>query len=231
VRDIYGQTESTCLVGNSPGQPVVPGSMGRPMPGYQIKLLDQNDAEAQEGEIAVALDQPPLGLLRGYQQDDGSISRIEGAYYRTGDLAVQGPDGRLTFVGRADDVFKSSDYRISPFEIENALIEHEAVAEAAVVPSPDPQRLVVPKAFILLAAGHMPDRNMALDIFQRLRTRLAPYKRVRRIEFCDLPKTISGKIRRAELRQQEMMRQREGVRGAAEFWEDDFPELPRRGNQ
>jgi acetyl-CoA synthetase len=178
VRDIYGQSESTCLIGNSPGQPIEPGSMGRPLPGFVIKLLDDDGAEVDEGEIAVALDPRPLGLLQGYQQDDGSIRPTEGSYYRTGDLATRGPDGRYTFIGRADDVFKSSDYRISPFEIESVLIEHEAVAEAAVVPSPDPQRLAVPKAFILLAEGHSPDRHTALDIFLRLRGQLAPYKRV-----------------------------------------------------
>jgi acetyl-CoA synthetase len=230
VRDIYGQTESTCLIGNSPGQPILPGSMGRPMPGYVVKLFDEGDAEVEEGEIAVALDPWPLGLLHGYQQEDGSIRPIEGRYYRTGDLARREPDGRLTFVGRADDVFKSSDYRISPFEIENALIEHAAVAEAAVVPSPDRRRLVVPKAFIMLAAGNTPDKATAFDIFSVMRGRLAPYKRVRRIEFCELPKTISGKIRRAELRHLEATQRRDGVRRAAEFWEEDFPELPRRGN-
>jgi acetyl-CoA synthetase len=229
VRDIYGQSESTCLIGNSPGQTIEPGAMGRPMPGFVIKLLDDDGAEVDEGEIAVALDPRPLGLLQGYQQDDGSIRPIEGSYYRTGDLAMRGPDGRYTFIARADDVFKSSDYRISPFEIESVLIEHEAVAEAAVVPSADPQRLVVPKAFILLAEGRSPDRHTALDIFLRLRGRLAPYKRVRRIEFCELPKTISGKIRRAELRQQEETQRRAGVRGSAEFWEEDFSELAGRG--
>jgi acetyl-CoA synthetase len=225
LRDVYGQTETTLLVGNSTGQSIVPGCMGRPMPGFVVKLLDENGAEAEEGEIAVARDPPPLGLLQGYQQEDGSILPIEGQYYRTGDLAGRGPNGRLSFVGRADDVFKSSDYRVSPFEIESALIEHKAVAEAAVVPSSDPQRLVVPKAFILLAAGYPADLRTASDIFSRMSSRLASYKRVRRIEFCELPKTISGKIRRAELRQQEAVRRRQGVRGEAEFWEEDFPAL------
>jgi acetyl-CoA synthetase len=228
LRDVYGQTETAMPVANSPGQAVLPGSMGRPMPGYVIKLLDEIGAEVGEGEIAVELDPRPFGLLHGYQQEDGTIRPIEGRYYRTGDLAARGPDGHLTFIGRADDVFKSSDYRISPFEIESALIEHEAVAEAAVVPSPDPQRLVVPKAFITLAGGQAPDRAIAFDIFSRMRGRLAPYKRVRRIEFCELPKTVSGKIRRAELRQQEAARRRDGVRGETEFWEEDFPELPSR---
>jgi acetyl-CoA synthetase len=208
---------------------IVPGSMGRPMPGYDVKLLDENGAEAQEGEIAIALEPRPFGLLQGYQRDDGSVVPIEGRYYRTGDLARSGPDGRLIFIGRADDMFKSSDYRLSPFEMESALIEHEAIAEVAVVPSPDPQRLVVPKAFITLAAGYPPHRTTAFDVFSRMRDRLAPYKRVRRIEFCELPKTISGKIRRAELRQQEEVRRRDGVRGPAEFWEEDFPELAGRG--
>ena len=228
VRDIYGQTETACVIGNSPGQAITPGSMGRPMPGFVVKVLGENDTETDEGELAVALDPPPLGLLQGYQQEDGSIRPIEGPYHRTGDLAVRGQDGRLTFVGRADDVFKSSGYRISPFEIESALIEHETVAEAAVVPTPDSQRLVVPKAFILLAAGYMPDRATALDIFSQMPGRLAPYKRVRRIEFGELPKTISGKIRRAELRQREAARRGDDVRGAMEFWEEDFPELRRR---
>ena len=231
IRDIYGQTETACVIGNSPGQRINPGSMGRPMPGFVIKLLDEDGAEAEEGEIAVALDPPPLGLLQGYQQEDGSIHRTEGLYHRTGDLAVRGSDGWLTFVGRADDVFKSSGYRISPFEMESALIEHEAVAEAAVVPSPDPQRLAVPKAFILLAAGYRPDPATALDIFTRMRGRLPPYKRVRRLEFGELPKTISGKIRRGELRQLEATRLGEDARGAAEFWEEDFPELMRGREQ
>ena len=228
VRDIYGQTETACVIGNSPGQAITPGSMGWPMPGFVVKVLGENDTETDEGELAVALDPPPLGLLQGYQQEDGSIRPIEGPYHRTGDLAVRGQDGRLTFVGRADDVFKSSGYRISPFEIESALIEHETVAEAAVVPTPDSQRLVVPKAFILLAAGYMPDRATALDIFSQMPGRLAPYKRVRRIEFGELPMTISGKIRRAELRQREAARRGDDVRGAMEFWEEDFPELRRR---
>lgn len=230
LRDVYGQTETTLLIGNSPGQIIVPGSMGRPMPGFVIRLLDENGVETEEGEIAVELDPPPLGLLQGYQQEDGSIRPIEGLFYRTGDLAVRGPDGRLSFVGRADDVFKSSDYRISPFEIESALLEHDAVAEAAVVPSVDPQRLVVPKAFITLAAGHAPDRTTAFEIFSRMRARLAPYKRIRRIEFCELPKTISGKIRRAELRQQEAARRQGSRRGPAEFWEADFPEFSGRSH-
>jgi acetyl-CoA synthetase len=229
VRDIYGQTETTALVGCTPGQTIVPGSMGKPIPGFVVTLLDEAGAEGIEGEIAIALDPRPLGLLQGYQQEDGSILAIGGQYHRTGDLARSDPDGRLTFIGRADDVFKSSDYRISPFEIESALLEHEAIAEVAVVPSPDSLRLVVPKAFIILAAGYRSDAASAYDVFSKMRGRLAPYKRIRRIEFVEsLPQTISGKIKRAELRQQEAHRRRDGIRTETEFWEESFPELSTR---
>jgi acetyl-CoA synthetase len=228
VRDFYGQTETTSLVGNTPGQKIVPGSMGRALPGYRMRIVDENGGDAAEGEIVVALEPRPLGLMQGYQQDDGTLDAVAGDYYRTGDTGTQDKDGRITYVGRSDDVFKSSGYRISPFEIESALIEHEAVAEAAVVPSPDARRLVVPKAFVVLAPGHAPDRTTAHAIFTRLRTRLAPYQRVRRIEFAELPKTISGKIRRVELRQHEAEQRQRGVRGAAEFWEEDFPDFAAR---
>ena len=231
VRDFYGQTETTSLVGNTPGQAIVPGSMGRPLPGYRMQILDESGHEAAEGEIVVALEPRPLGLMQGYQRDDGTLGPIAGAHYRTGDTGTAAADGRITYVGRTDDVFKSSGYRISPFEIESALIEHEAVAEAAVVPSPDPRRLVVPKAFVVLAPGRSPDGATARDIFARLRARLAPYQRVRRIEFAELPKTISGKIRRVELRQREAEQRRLGMRGAAEFWEEDFPDLSRPADQ
>ena len=164
--------------------------------------------------------------MQGYQGDDGAVVPLTGAVYRTGDIAMRDADGHFTYVGRADDVFKASDYRISPFELESALIEHPAVAEAAVVPSPDPMRLAVPKAFVALAPGHAPDRDTALSIFRHLRAHLAPFKRVRRIEFAELPKTISGKIRRVELRTAERQQPRRRA-GAAprEFWEEDFPEL------
>ena len=228
VRDFYGQTETTALVGNPPGQKIVPGSMGRALPGYRMRIVDHDGSESDEGEIVVALDPRPTGLMQGYQQDDGTLAAVSGAYYRTGDTGTMDAEGRITFVGRSDDVFKSSDYRISPFEIESALIEHEAVAEAAVVPSPDPRRLAVPKAYIVLAPGHAPDAATARAIFARLRERLAPYARVRRIEFSDLPKTISGKIRRVELRQREAEQRRRDFRGAAEFWEEDFPDLAGR---
>ncbi len=163
-----------------------------------------------------------MGLMRGYQRDDGSIEPVTGDVYRTGDVASRDSDGYITYVGRADDVFKASDYRISPFELESVLIEHEAVVEAAVVPAPDPLRLAVPKAYVTLGGNHHPDAATALSILQHCRARLAPYQRIRRLEFADLPKTISGKIRRVELRGQETTRTE---RPPTEFREEDFPEL------
>jgi len=224
IRDGYGQTETTALAGNTPGQRLKPGSMGRPLPGYRVALLDQNGAAQKEGEICLTLSSRPTGLMQGYQGVDGGVVPIEGAAYRTGDVAAIDDDRYLTYVGRADDVFKSSDYRISPFELESVLIEHPAVAEAAVVPSPDPMRLAVPKAFLALAPGHAPDRDTALSIFRHCRVALAPFKRVRRLEFADLPKTISGKIRRVELRRAEAANRGGDQRAALEFWEDDFSE-------
>ncbi len=221
IRDGYGQTETTLLVANTLGQEVEPGSMGRPLPGYDVVLVDPDGAETEEGEIALRLNPRPLGLMQGYQEEDGGVRPVEGPLYRTGDVAVRNPDGSLTYVGRADDVFKSSGYRISPFELESVLIEHPAVAEAAIVPSPDPTRTALPKAFVLLAEGFAPDEATARGIFVHLRARLAPYKRVKRIEFAELPKTISGKIRRVELRRLEAGRRAAGERGAAEFLEED----------
>ncbi len=225
IRDFYGQTETTTQIGNPPGQKVKPGSMGRPLPGYRIRLLDSDDRDAEEGEISIDLENRPDALMQGYQQDDGSIAPLAGAVYRTGDVASRDSEGYLTYVGRADDVFKASDYRISPFELESVLIEHPAVAEAAVVPAPDAMRLAVPKAYVTLTASSLPDRATALSIFEHLRGRLAPFKRVRRLEFAELPKTISGKIRRVELRRDEEKRAAENCRGASEFREEDFPEL------
>lgn len=228
VREAYGQTETTVQIACFPGEVVKLGSMGKEAPGYRIRLLDAEDKDVEEGEVCIALDPAPVGLMRGYQNDDGSFAPLGRAAYRTGDVATRDGDGYYTYVGRADDVFKASDYRISPFELESALIEHPAVAEAAVVPAPDPVRLAVPKAYITLAASHAPDRATALSIFQHLRQSLAPFKRVRRLEFSDLPKTISGKIRRVELRQAEEARAKAGQRGAGEFREEDFPELTSR---
>ncbi len=222
IRDGYGQTETTAQIGNPPGQELRVGSMGRALPGYKIRLLDPDGHDAEEGAVCIDLHPAPLSLMRGYQQDDGSFTGVSGEAYHTGDVASRDVDGYLTYVGRADDVFKASDYRISPFELESVLIEHPAVAEAAVVPAPDPLRLAVPKAFVSLVAGFEPDAATALSIFKHLRQRLAPYKRIRRLEFADLPKTISGKIRRVELRRAEAIAT---ARPAGEFREDDFAEL------
>ena len=135
-------------------------------------------------------------------------------------------EGYLTFVGRSDDVFKSSDYRISPFELESVLLEHESVAEAAVVPSPDPIRLAIPKAYVLLVSGVERSPETALSIFKHLHTRLAPFKRIRKIELVtELPKTISGKIRRVQLRRLEHDNNRDDALRGAEFREEEFPEL------
>jgi acetyl-CoA synthetase len=221
LRDGYGQTETTASIGNPPGQRLKPGSMGRPLPGYTVVLVDPLSGEpAEEGEICLPLADRPLGLMVGYRDDDERNSEaMRAGYYHTGDVASRDADGYITYVGRTDDVFKASDYRISPFELESVLIEHEAVAEAAVVPSPDPLRLAVPKAYVVLAAGHEPSRETALSILRYAREHLAPYKRIRRIEFHELPKTISGKIRRVELRTRE---EGEDVGG---WSESDFPEL------
>ena len=276
IRDGYGQTETTAQIGNPPGQKLKVGAMGRPMPGYRIRLLNAEDkgekrksrepdpgphqaaflglmgwehaasgvhqeqkrtepkrdspavwsaaTEAEEGELCLPLDPPPAGLMPGYQGDDGNLIPLEGPVYRTGDVVQRDAEGYLTFVGRADDVFKASDYRISPFEVESALIEHADVVECAVVPSPDPVRHALVKAFITLRAGCTPSRETALSIFQHSRRVLAPYKRVRRMEFIDLPKTISGKIRRVQLRTVEAERAA-GPRVQEEFREEDFPEL------
>ena len=220
IRDGYGQTETTLQIGNTPGAVAEAGSMGWPLPGYEVALLDPDGNPAAEGEIALSLHPRPLGLMDGYEGEDGTLRGVEGAWYRTGDTALRNADGSLTYVGRADDVFKSSGYRISPFELESVLIEHPAVAEAAVVPSPDATRGALPKAFVLLAEGVAPDAATAASVFAHLRARLAPYKRVRRLEFADLPKTISGKIRRVELRRVEAARRAEDGRGAAEFWDE-----------
>lgn len=205
LRDGFGQTETTCQIGNPPGQPLKPGSMGRPLPGYKVHLLDMDDQPAEEGEISLELAAGPLGLMIGYVDDpERTADVMRAGHYRTGDLASRDADGYITYVGRGDDVFKASDYRISPFELESVLIEHPAVAEGAVIPSADPVRLAVPKAIVTLTAGHAPSAELAQDILRFCNERLGPYKRIRKIEFADLPKTISGKIRRAELRKREM---------------------------
>ncbi len=223
IRDGYGQTETTAIVGNPPGQALKLGSMGRPLPGFNVVLLTADGEPADEGEIALELEPRPTGLMPGYADDvQKTAEAMRGGHYRTGDVAERDADGYITYVGRADDVFKSSDYRISPFELESVLIEHPAVAEAAIVPSPDPLRLAVPKAFVTLIAGHSADAATAQSILQFCRDRLAPYKRVRRLEFAELPKTISGKIRRVEMRVAEGARALPIVKRANEYFDDEL---------
>ncbi|MEU3136679.1 AMP-binding protein [Streptomyces sp. NPDC006854] len=219
VRDGFGQTETAVQVANTPGQPLKTGSMGRPSPGFTVELLDPVTGQpgAAEGEIALDLADRPVGLMTGYHGDpDRTAEAMAGGYYRTGDIGARDEDGYITYIGRADDVFKASDYKISPFELESALLEHEAVAEAAVVPAPDPLRLAVPKAYVVLADGWEPGPDTAKVLFAHSRAVLAPYKRIRRLEFAELPKTVSGKIRRIELRE------RTALGTGAEFDEGDL---------
>ncbi|MFG2606057.1 AMP-binding protein [Streptomyces sp. NPDC048514] len=219
VRDGFGQTETAVQVSNSPGQVLKTGSMGRPSPGYRVELLDPVSGApgAAEGEVSLDLSEHPVGLMTGYHGDpDRTAEAMAGGYYRTGDIASRDEDGYLTYIGRADDVFKASDYKISPFELESALLEHPAVAEAAVVPAPDELRLAVPKAYVVLAEGFEPGPDTAKAVFEHSREVLAPYKRIRRLEFGALPKTVSGKIRRIELREATA----EG--SDAEYREEDF---------
>jgi acetyl-CoA synthetase len=230
VRDGYGQTETTASVGNPPMAPVKPGSMGRPLPGVPVVLVDVTTGApvvgTGEGEICLDLARRPVGLMTGYLDDpERDAEAMSGGYYHTGDVASVDEEGYITFIGRTDDVFKSSDYKVSPFEVESVLIEHPAVAEAAVVPAPDALRLAVPKAYIALTPGIEASRETALAILRFARTRLPPFQRVRRIEFSELPKTLSGKIRRVELRAREE-RLRDGAESTGAEWRDEqFPEL------
>jgi acetyl-CoA synthetase len=230
IRDGFGQTETTAQVGNTPGSDVRPGSMGRPLPGVPVVLVDPVSGRPLdgpgEGELCLDLSAHPLPLMTGYQGDpERNAEAMAGGYYHTGDVASIDGDGYITYIGRTDDVFKASDYKISPFELESVLIEHPAVAEAAVVPAPDPVRLAVPKAYIALTAGYEPSAETALSILRHARDNLAPWQRIRRIEFFELPKTISGKIRRVELRARENGPSDAESRGGAEWRDDQFPEL------
>ncbi len=224
IRDGYGQTETSLQIGNFPGQVVKPGSVGRVAPGYRIELLDVDGQPCDEGEICVSLAEKPVPVTPGYLDDSVNTAKaMADGFYHTGDVASRDPEGCFTYIGRNDDVFKCSDYKISPFELESLLIEHSAVVEAAVVPSPDPQRLSVPKAFVILAAGVAPSREIAASILSFVRERTSPFKRIRRIEFTDLPKTVSGKIRRVDLRKAELARDVAATgRNQHEYWEEDL---------
>jgi acetyl-CoA synthetase len=205
IRDGYGQTEATAMVGNTSGSAFRPGSMGRPLPGYDIRIIDpETGLPADEGEICVSLANGPLGLMTGYLGDQAKTAAVlAGGYYHTGDIASRDEHGYLTYVGRRDDVFKSFDHRVSPFELESALLEHPSVAEAAVVPVPDPVGMFVPKAFVTVARGVEPTRETARDILEAAGARLASHQKIAVLEFADLPKTASGKIRRVQLREAE----------------------------
>ena len=230
LRDGYGQTEMTAAVGNAPEERLKPGSMGRPLPGLPVVLVDPLTGVLVEGpgegELCLDVSVHPLPLMSGY---GGDVARndeaLAGGWYHTGDVATRDDDGYITYVGRTDDVFKSSDYKISPFEVESVLIEHPAVAEAAVVPAPDALRLAVPKAYVVLAPGHEPTEETARSILKYAREHLQPWQRVRRLEFSELPKTISGKIRRVELRAREEELAGAGVAEGTEWRDDMFPDL------
>ncbi|MFE3101402.1 AMP-binding protein [Nocardia tengchongensis] len=223
IRDGFGQTETTLQVGNTPGQPLVPGSMGRPAPGVPVVLVDPITGQlADEGEICLDLAAAPVNLMTGYLGDpERNAAVMAGGYYHTGDVAARDANGHITYIGRTDDVFKSSDYKVSPFELESVLIEHPAVVEAAVVPQPDDTRLAVPKAYVSLAAGWEPNAETARAILEYAREHLAPYLRVRRLEFTELPKTISGKIRRVDLRHREEQAHAAGTTIPTEYRYED----------
>ena len=230
IRDGYGQTEMTAIVANPPGATVTPGSMGRALPGVAVQLVDPLTGEVGDsGEICLELRVEPVNLMAGYLgDDDRTESARTGGYFHTGDVAVRSADGQITFVGRTDDVFKSSGYKISPFEVESVLLQHPAVAESAVVPAPDPARQSIVKAYIALAPGFEPTRETAAAILRHSLDQLSAFERVRRIEFFELPKTISGKIRRVELRERESAAHDAGTPLSTEWRLDSFPELAPR---
>ncbi|MGK0716177.1 AMP-binding protein [Leucobacter sp. W1153] len=227
IRDGYGQTETTALIATMPGEEVIPGAMGRPLPGVNVVLRDPlTGADTDEGEICLRLDPRPINLMPGYFGNDAATAKaMRDGVFHTGDVAQRGQGGVLTFVGRTDDIFKSSDFKVSPFEVESALLEHAFVAEAAVVGAPDETRLNVTKAYVALAAGIAESAETAREILAHAREALPPYMRVRRVEFFALPKTASGKIRRVELRQREVAAHTAGERILTEWREDDFPGL------
>ena len=229
IRDGFGQTETTAIIGNTPGSTLKRGSMGMPLPGVSVHLLDPITREPRdEGEICLDLSRNPVNLMAGYLGEPGVNAAATGdGFYHTGDVASRDAEGNITFIGRTDDVFKSSDYKVSPFEVESVLLEHPAVAEAAVVPAPDDTRLNIPKAYVVLAAGWEANDETALAVLRHARNGLPPYMRVRRLEFSELPKTNSGKIRRVELRARENDAAARGAALTGEWRDDQFPELKR----
>ncbi len=223
IRDGYGQTELTAVIGNTPGTPLKPGSMGRPLPGNDVVLIDPlTGLEADEGEICLPTTPTrPFNLTPGYVGEPERTAKVEhDGLFHTSDVASRDADGFLTFVGRTDDVFKASDFKVSPFEVESILLTHPAVAEAGVVGAPDDVRLNIVKAYVQLSATAAPDAETARAILAHAREHMPPYMRVRRVEFAELPKTISGKIRRVELREREIAHA--AARIETEFRESDF---------
>jgi len=209
VMEGFGQTELTVVLGNFPWMEPRPGSMGKPAPGYIVDIIDENGNSCdvgQEGQIVIRTDkQKPVGMFGGYYRDKERTENVwhDGVYY-TGDMAWKDEDGYFWFVGRADDVIKSSGYRIGPFEVESALLEHPAVLETAITGVPDPIRGAVVKATVVLAKGYTPSEELKVELQNHVKKVTAPYKYPRIIEFVDeLPKTISGKIRRVELREKD----------------------------
>jgi acyl-coenzyme A synthetase/AMP-(fatty) acid ligase len=209
IADGYGQTETVVLVANFPGIDIKPGSMGLPSPGFEVSVVDEEGNElppGKEGDIAVRIrPQRPVGLFKEYWcNPEATAAAFRGDWYITGDRAFRDADGYLWFVGRADDVIISAAYRIGPFEVESALVEHPAVVEAAVIGKPDPERGQIVKAFVILAEGYEPSAQLVSELQDHVKHVTAPYKYPREIEFVsELPKTISGKIRRVELRERE----------------------------
>ncbi|MGH7932404.1 MAG: acyl-CoA synthetase [Candidatus Binataceae bacterium] len=217
IHDGYGQTETTLVAANLPGMKVKPGSMGRPFLGLDARVVDDHLNECKQdevGQIAVRVKphKPPSILLEYWKNPEANAEVFRGDFYLTGDQAYRDADGYLWFVGRADDVITSAGYRIGPFEVESALLEHPAVMESAVVASPDPDRGSIVKAFVKLLPGTAGNDALVHELQEHVKRVTAPYKYPREIEFIDeLPKTVSGKIRRVELRKFEELRKRGGA--------------------
>jgi acetyl-CoA synthetase len=228
IREGFGQTETTITVGFFPGMEVKLGSMGVEAPGFHVEVLDEeyNPAPPKtDGILAIQMKpRRPVGVMEGYVDPREKNKEVfVGGWYLTGDLASRDAEGLFWFVGRADDVFKSSDYRISAFEVESELLAHPSITEVAVVASPDPLRGFVPKAYIMLKPNLSPSKELALEIFSFTRRQMAPYKRPRIIQFVsELPKTVSGKIRRIDLRRLETDQRSSGERNKDEYFEADF---------
>ncbi len=230
IREGFGQTETSLQVGFFPGMEVKPGSMGVEAPGFEIAILDDQHLPVgvkTVGTLAIRVKpERPVGLMKGYiDPAEKNLEVFVGDWYLTSDLAYRDADGHFWFIGRADDVFKSSDYRLSAFELESELMVHPSITEVAVVASPDQLRGFVPKAYVMLEPNISPSRELAFDIFTFTRQRMAPYKRPRIIQFvAELPKTASGKIKRTELRKQESELRSAGARSKEEYFESDFME-------